>query len=168
MAFGRFSQEVRTAWNRIRGRERWFGMSGSTLAQLEPATDQAERQRTILVVDDDPSQVEVLTIRLKAQGFSTLAANTGKQALSLAIEKRPSLIVLDLQLPDLDGLEICGQLSDDPATCTIPVIILSGMERPDILRRSRAAGCQYYVRKPYDPNALLLLIENALNEPPPW
>lgn len=143
-------------------------MSENTLAQLNPATDETRRQHTILVVDDEPSQVEVLTIRLRAQGFSTLAANTGQSGLSLAQQNRPSLIVLDVQLPDLDGLVICEQLSDDPATCTIPIIILSGAETPDVVRRSRAAGCQYYVRKPYDPNALLLLIENAIRETSAW
>lgn len=61
-------------------------------------------------------------------------------------------------------LRVCQQLVDNPATCDIPVIILSGMQRPDIIRRSRSAGCRYYVRKPYDPNALLVLIDQAIEE----
>jgi CheY-like chemotaxis protein len=81
---------------------------------------------------------------------------------------RPSLIVLDLRLPDTDGFSVCSQLVDDPATSEIPVIILSGMERPDIIRQSRAAGCQYFVRKPYDPNALLILIRQAIDESRGW
>jgi CheY-like chemotaxis protein len=72
------------------------------------------------------------------------------------------LILLDLRLPDLDGFTLCRELVDAPETCDIPVIILSGMERPDIIRRCRAAGSQYFVRKPYDPNALLVLIHEAL------
>ena len=54
------------------------------------------------------------------------------------------------------------------APLAIPVIILSGMERPDIIRRSRAAGCQYFVRKPYDPNALLILVQHAIGETRGW
>ena len=76
----------------------------------------------------------------------------------------PDLVLLDLRLPTSDGLSVCQQLTDAPETCGIPVIIVSGMERPDIVRRSRAVGCQYFVRKPYDPSALLVLVEHALAE----
>jgi CheY-like chemotaxis protein len=67
-------------------------------------------------------------------------------------------------LPDVDGLELCQQLVDDAQTGEIPVIIVSGREQDDVVRRSRAAGCQYYVRKPYDPNVLLTLIRQAIDE----
>jgi CheY-like chemotaxis protein len=78
------------------------------------------------------------------------------------------LILLDLRLPDADGFSVCQELADSSETCAIPVIILSGMERPDIIRRSRAAGCQYFVRKPYDPNALLILVQHAIGEARNW
>jgi CheY-like chemotaxis protein len=83
----------------------------------------------------------------------------------LAQNERPDLVILDLRLPDIDGLEVCERLADSPDTCGIPIIILSGMERPDIVRRSRAAGCTFFVRKPYDPNALLALIQHSLDKP---
>jgi CheY-like chemotaxis protein len=118
----------------------------------------------VLIVDDDHSQAEVLSLRLSRQGYTTLTANTGRSGLQLARTQLPSLVLLDLRLPDVDGLNICQELTDDGRTCGIPVIILSGMERPDIIRRSRAAGCHYYVRKPYDPNALLLLVKSAIRE----
>ncbi len=123
---------------------------------------------SILIIDDDAAMVEVLRRRLSAQGFTAIEAETGIDGLAKARRHRPALIVLDLRLPDSDGLEVCAQLADDPTTCRIPVIILSGMERPDIIRRSRAAGCQYFVRKPYDPNALLLLIRSAIDESRAW
>ena len=75
---------------------------------------------------------------------------------------------MDVRLPDTDGLHVCDKLSDDPHTSDIPVIILASMDRPDIIRKSRAAGCEYYVRKPYDPNALLLLSESAMNRRREW
>jgi DNA-binding response OmpR family regulator len=126
------------------------------------------QDNTVLIVDDDSALVEVLTLRLKTQGFKTLSAASGSQGLSMARRERPDLIVLDLRLPDIDGFAICQELADSPDTCAIPVIILSGMERPDIIRRSREAGCQYYVRKPYDPNALLILIRHAIDEAGTW
>jgi CheY-like chemotaxis protein len=124
--------------------------------------------RRILIVDDDDAQADVLSMRLAQQGFDAITANSGRTGLTMARTGRPHLVLLDLRLPDVDGLNVCQELNDDPSTCSIPVIILSGMERPDIIRRSRAAGCQYYVRKPYDPNALLLLIQNAIQESDSW
>jgi DNA-binding response OmpR family regulator len=122
----------------------------------------------VLIVDDDHSQAEVLAFRLAKQGYETLTANTGRAGLQLALAESPNLVLLDLRLPDVDGLNLCQELTDDGRTCGIPVIILSGMERPDIIRRSRAAGCHYYVRKPYDPNALLLLVQSAIREAASW
>lgn len=116
----------------------------------------------ILIIDDDETIAEPLAFRLQKQGFHTLVAHAGEPGLALARSERPCAVLLDLRLPDVDGFTVCEQLDNDPTTCHIPVIILSGMSRPDIIRRARAAGCTYYVRKPYDPNALLLLIESAI------
>ena len=124
--------------------------------------------QTILLIDDDEAMVDVLGQRLRRQGYETLVAANGDDGLALAREHVPTLIVLDLRLPDADGFHVCQELADSSETCAIPVIILSGMERPDIIRRSRAAGCQYYVRKPYDPNALLILVQHAIGESNPW
>lgn len=121
-------------------------------------------KRSILIIDDDDSMSDVLSLSLSRLGFETLTAACGREGLQLAKKWRPHLVLLDLCLPDLDGFSICHKLVDDLETCDIPVIILSAMERPDIIRRCRAVGCQYYVRKPCDPNALLILIQQALGE----
>lgn len=137
-------------------------------AQLQPADDAAAVRRRILIVDDDPNEVEALALRLEKQGFIAMRAATGGEALREVKSRRPHLVLLDLQLPDLDGLSVGRQIFDDPQTFDIPVIVVSGMVRPDIVRCSRAAGCRYYVRKPYDPNALLVLIEQAIGESMGW
>jgi CheY-like chemotaxis protein len=121
-------------------------------------------RRSILIVDDDEALADVLSTRLTRQGFDTTVADNGALGFTLARTNKPDVIVLDLRLPDIDGFELCEQLVDDEATADIPVIVVSGLERPDVLRRCRAAGCLYYVRKPYDPNALLTLIEQAIEE----
>jgi CheY-like chemotaxis protein len=136
--------------------------------QPELAPAETTQRKRILIVDDDEALVEVLSRRLQQQGYETLAADTGQAGLTLARRELPVLVILDLRLPDTDGLSICQQLVDSPETCSIPVIILSGMERPDIIRRCRAAGCYYFVRKPYDPNALLVLIRQAITEAARW
>ena len=121
-------------------------------------------RRSILIVEDDPQLAEVLSVRLASQGFNTTRADNGHTALTMARTDRPSLILLDLGLPDVDGLELCEHLVDDPQTSDIPVIIVSGQEHKSIVRRARAAGCQYFVHKPYDPNALLVLIQQAIDD----
>jgi len=126
------------------------------------------RRRRILIVDDDDAMVDLLGQRLGRQGFEVLVAASGEEGLAIARDRRPDLVVLDLRLPDADGFSICQELADSIETGSIPVIILSGMERPDIIRRSRAAGCQYFVRKPYDPNALLILVEHAIGDTDRW
>lgn len=143
-------------------------MVDETTAELEPVETVESGPKTILIVDDDADQAEVLSCRLHSQGFETLTADTGQQALDLVRAERPHLVLLDLCLPDTDGFNVCRELNDDQSTTSIPIIIVSGEERPEVLRQARAAGSQYYVRKPYDPNALLVLIESALALGEPW
>ena len=138
-------------------------MTEAPIAELEAVKSGSDNGQTILVVDDDESQVVALEYRLRQQGFRVQTAHNGSRAIELAREEKPDLILLDLRLPDIEGFDVCAELADSSNACCIPVIILSGMERPDIVRRSRSAGCEYYVRKPYDPNVLLTLINNALD-----
>ena len=137
-------------------------VSDEPVVELSPVEQTAETGRKILVVDDDREQADALAYALGKQGFEVLMAHT-MQAARLAAElHQPHLIIMDIRLPDGDGLTLCQLLADDPLTCQIPVIILSGMEGPDIVRHARAAGCLFFLRKPYDPNALLLLARDAL------
>ena len=128
------------------------------------STAPLQARHHVLIVDDDESIAEPLRLRLERQGFGAIVAKSGSQALEFARRERLHCITLDLGLPDVDGFELCQQLVDDEATSEIPVIIVSGLERPDVIRRARAAGCHFYVRKPYDPNALLALIRQAIEE----
>jgi two-component system cell cycle response regulator DivK len=135
------------------------------LAEPSPAEAAVERpSRSILIIEDDETIAEVLALRLAQQGFATHVAHSGRRGMELAQSIQPQLVLLDLRLPDMDGLAVCRHLDENSATAAIPKMILSGMEQPDIVRRARAAGCQYYIRKPYDPNALLVLIEHAIRE----
>jgi len=143
-------------------------MTLDLLETPQPAPQSNGEPPTILIVDDDEAMVDVLSRRLKQQGFDTRTADSGERGLAAARTHRPALILLDLRLPDADGFTVCQRLVDSAETCDIPVIILSGMERPDIIRQSRAAGCHYFLRKPYDPNALLVLIRHVLDERDGW
>jgi DNA-binding response OmpR family regulator len=134
-------------------------MLTQSLEMLSPVA-----RHSVLIIEDDEAMAEILSDRLTRQGFAAHAAGSGKMGLELAKTRRPDCILLDLGLPDIDGFEVCQELVDSPRTYDIPVIIISGLDRSDVIRRSRAAGCHYYVRKPYDPNALLTLIRRAIDD----
>lgn len=143
-------------------------MQENTVLELAPVEAvEAPRQR-ILIIDDDRDQVEPLAFSFRRQGFDVSTAHSlaaGRTAVGLI---RPHLVIADIGLPDGDGLDFCKQLADQSETCEIPVIILSGSDRSDVVRNARLAGCQFFLRKPYDPNALLLLALNALSDGPAW
>ena len=143
-------------------------MHSEEIALLEPTMQMHNDRDLILIIDDDHDQADVLAKCLRNQGFATHTANTGRTGLKIAQQEHPNLVLLDLRLPDVDGFQVCRQLCDDQNTNDIPVIIVSGMEQSDIIRRARTAGSQFFLRKPYDPNALLILIETALCEAGQW
>lgn len=122
----------------------------------------------ILVIDDDNTQTEILSHLLSKQGYRVSTAATCEEGFAKAQSEMIDLILLDIGMPDGDGLQMCSAFSDGATTSEIPVIIVSGLEKPSVVRQARAAGCQYYVRKPYDPNALLLLVQNAIGESKNW
>jgi CheY-like chemotaxis protein len=139
-------------------------MNACFFEQTQPVDSIVERPAAVLIVEDDVSLSAALSLSLGHQGFETLTSRSGNRALELAREKRFAAVLLDLHLPDSDGLDVCQQLVDDRRTCDVPIIIVSGSDRSDVLRRCRAAGCQYFIRKPYDPNALLTLLRHAIDE----
>jgi len=123
-----------------------------------------ERLEHILVIDDDATQTEVLSHLLAKQGYRVSIASTCGEGYAKANSEKVDLILLDIGMPDGNGLDVCSEFSDGETTSGIPVIIVSGMEEPSVVRRARAAGCHFYLRKPFDPNALLLLAQNAIAE----
>jgi CheY-like chemotaxis protein len=119
--------------------------------------------RTILIVDHDQEQASRLSRRLCDEGYVTVNVQRGLLALGIAQADPPDLILLDLHLPDMNGLEVCRDLSDSPLTCHIPIIFTAGLSHPVPVRQARAAGCAFFLHKPYDPNVLLTLIDASLS-----
>ena len=138
------------------------GLDVDPCAVIEKAPDH------ILVIDDDESQVTALSHSLMSLGYRVSVASTCADGIRIAYSDRPDLVLLDIKLPDGDGLDMCSKFNDDPETADVPVIVVSGSDRPDIVRQARSVGCHYFVRKPYDPNALLILAQNAIFESRDW
>ena len=143
-------------------------MNATPFAEPEIESVESTARQTILLVDDDAAQTQVLSHRLRAQGFETLRAGSGEQALALARSEGPDLVVLKLHLPDLDGFTVCRDLVDSAETCGVPVIVLTEDTHPNIVRQCRAAGCHFFLRTPYDPSVLLVLICEALQHRNAW
>jgi two-component system, cell cycle response regulator DivK len=103
---------------------------------------------TILVVEDNPTNMKLAITLLEAAGHSVLTATDAEAGLSLARDQRPDLILMDIQLPGMDGLEATVQLKRDEATRAIPVIALTALAMKGDEERIRAAGCDGYIAKP--------------------
>ncbi|HTA30081.1 MAG TPA: response regulator transcription factor [Candidatus Cybelea sp.] len=117
----------------------------------------------ILVVDDEPDMVELIDTNLTAAGFSVLMAATGQEALRLARTQQPQLILLDVMLPELDGLEICKRLRLDPATRAIPIVMLTARASEIDRVLGLELGADDYVTKPFSVRELVLRVKKLLN-----
>ncbi|MEX0171094.1 response regulator transcription factor [Streptomyces sp. LMG1-1-1.1] len=121
-------------------------------------TGPADRAR-ILVVDDDPTVAEVVTGYLERTGLTVEHAGDGTDALRRAAERRPDLVVLDLMLPGLDGLEVCRRLRADGP---VPVIMLTARGDEEDRITGLEVGADDYVTKPFSPRELVLRVESVL------
>ena len=116
----------------------------------------------ILVVDDEPEAVELLEFNLKQAGFDVATAADGAEALKKARASLPGLILLDLMLPEVDGLEVCKMLRRDPATAAIPVVMVTAKAEEIDRILGLELGADDYVTKPFSPRELVLRIKNIL------
>ncbi len=121
----------------------------------------------ILVVDDEPEAVELVEFNLKKAGFDVLTAADGAEALKKARAALPSLIVLDLMLPEIDGLEVCKMLRRDAATARLPIIMLTAKAAEIDRVLGLELGADDYVTKPFSPRELVLRIKKLLERDQP-
>jgi DNA-binding response OmpR family regulator len=125
----------------------------------------------ILIVEDDPDIVELLTYNLRQAGFETEAVLNGARALQRAKESPPDLIILDLLLPEVDGLEVCRLLKRDPQTEAIPVIMLTAKAEEVDRIVGLELGADDYITKPFSPREVALRVRAVLRRaapaPPP-
>ena len=119
-------------------------------------------RRKILVVEDDPDQLEAIRGNLKDAGFAIGTAANGVDALIKTRSLSPDLIVLDLVLPQLNGLDFCRTLRENPATASIPVIMLTGMDSYFTRVAGFEAGINAFLTKPYLPEELISKVEELL------
>ena len=119
----------------------------------------------ILVVDDEPVNLDLFLLILRRYGFETVGASNGLDGMTLAQVETPDAIVLDWMLPDIKGEDFCSRLRHDTATARLPIIVITAGIAPGIRERIMAAGASYYMAKPGNMAELVkelqLLIETA-------
>jgi DNA-binding response OmpR family regulator len=116
----------------------------------------------ILVVDDEPDIVELVTYSFQEAGYEVVTARSGMEALRQARACLPDLILLDLMLPELDGMAVCEILRRLPSTARIPVIMLTAWNTDDARRLGLAAGASEYLTKPFSPRELIACADTVL------
>ncbi|MCG6919135.1 MAG: response regulator [Deltaproteobacteria bacterium] len=114
----------------------------------------------ILVADDEQEIRNLLDHFLKGQGYEVVLASDGNEALKLAAEENPQVIILDIKMPGLDGLEVCKQLKENEQTKLIPVIVITGFE--DNKMESLNIGADDFVNKPFDMAEISSRVRSAL------
>jgi two-component system phosphate regulon response regulator PhoB len=116
----------------------------------------------ILVIDDEPDAIELVAFNLKSAGFQVVTAVDGAEALRQARSTAPDLIVLDLMLPEIDGLDVCKLLRRDPVTAAIPILMLTAKASEVDRILGLELGAEDYVTKPFSPRELVLRIRKIL------
>ena len=119
----------------------------------------------VLVVDDEPDAIELIAFNLKGAGMDVVTAADGAEALKKAAQHSPALIVLDVMLPEVDGLEVCKVLRRDPKTSAIPILMLTAKAAEIDRVLGLELGADDYVTKPFSPRELVLRVKRLLRGP---
>jgi DNA-binding response OmpR family regulator len=123
---------------------------------------------TVLIVDDEPNVVELVRVTLEDQWVRVVEAFDGESALVKAELFAPALVLLDVQLPDLSGLEVCRRLRADDRFASTRIVMLTAAAQATDVARGLSAGANHYLTKPFSPVKLLSLVETLLPHVPAW
>jgi DNA-binding response OmpR family regulator len=123
----------------------------------------AEKSRkTILIADDEPDVLNLLALNLRREGFDVLKAEDGSRALEIARAEAPDLVILDLMMPGMSGLEVTKQLKQSPATSRIPILMLTARAEEVDRIVGLELGADDYVTKPFSPREIVLRVQAVL------
>lgn len=106
--------------------------------------------RRVLVVDDDPRLLHIVAMYLGIEGYDVAIAADGEQGLAEVARQRPDLIILDIMMPGMDGIEACRQIRANPQTSDLPVLMFSALSGDEDVERARLAGANHLITKPFN------------------
>jgi CheY-like chemotaxis protein len=121
-------------------------------------------RKTVLLVEDNEDNLVIYSTILRFGGYRVIEAHDGRAALEAARSMTPNLILMDVSIPYVDGLEVTRRLKADPATRRIPIIALTAHALPSDRDRALEAGCDGYISKPAEPRAILAAVRRELGE----
>ena len=120
--------------------------------------------KTILIVDDEPYMIRLLQHHVERAGYKMVKAVNGREALEKIDSAKPDLIIMDVMMPELNGLEVLSQIRESPETAELPVIIMTANAQRFTREEAEAAGVSAFLTKPFSPTQLMLQIQNQLDE----
>lgn len=136
------------------------GRGSARVSEINPREDRP----LVLIAEDEPDNRDLLqTLAETFLGVRTMVAASGPEVLKAARQGHPNLIILDLMLPVLDGFQVARELKRDPETAGIPIIAVSALARPGDSEAAREAGCDEFVRKPFELDELEQIIRDRLD-----
>lgn len=122
--------------------------------------------RGVLIVDDDPFIRKLIATTLEdVAGFELHEAADGVEALEVASRRRPALVFLDVDMPEMNGIEACRRMREDEATSTSTIVMLTAAHGDDVERRAEEAGADLFLTKPFSPLDLLRLVDRLSEQP---
>jgi CheY-like chemotaxis protein len=116
----------------------------------------------MLLIDDETAIITALSVRFRAAGMTTRSANCGEQGLALACEQPPDVVLLDVRMPDMTGIEVCRRLKNHPDTAQVPVVFLSAETSEQTRDAALSAGGARFISKPYDAADLLRAVHEVV------
>ena len=120
--------------------------------------------KKVLVVEDDKDNLDLMTYVLKRAGYEVITAETGEEGVELAISERPLFIIMDINLPGIDGLEATRRIRTSEADANIPIIAITSFAMRGDMEKALSAGCSGCFEKPIDPLTIMEQIDKLLEE----
>lgn len=120
--------------------------------------------KKVLIVDDEKDMLFMLRFRMEASGYEVVSAEDGIEGYSCALRDKPDIILLDVLLPGIDGLQLCRKIKDTESLGRIPVVILTASNVKDVERKCSEAGADSYLKKPFDSLELVSKVKFLLGE----
>lgn len=122
--------------------------------------------KRVLVVEDNENNMKLITFILEKAGYRTIKAENGQRGIELALKERPDFILLDIQLPDMDGVEVLKEIRKSEINGEIPIIAVTSYAMSGDRDRLLQAGCTGYIEKPIDPETIIAQIRSATGDEP--
>jgi two-component system cell cycle response regulator DivK len=150
------------ASNALEKRSSEHGLIFRKMAMIKQAAGKNDMSKRILVVEDQEDNRQIVRDLLTANDYEMTEAENGEEALAAVAKDRPDLILMDIQLPVMDGYEATRRIKADPSLSSIPIIAVTSYALSGDEEKARAAGCNDFVPKPYSPRQLLAKIREFL------